>query len=162
MLSYDVAEGGEAKMHSTALINTFDDNLLELMSGASRYLDWLKEAEDDFGTAEYLLQGRRYSKACFHAQQAAEKAVKAFLIHRCGKYEELHSVAALIESARSSAQVPADLVTVGNRLDRHYIPPRHPNAWPSGAPHERYSETDAREAVNDAAKILEFVEKNVR
>jgi len=45
----------------------------------SRYLDWLDEARDDLESAEYLLNGGRYSKACFYAQQAAEKAVKALL-----------------------------------------------------------------------------------
>ncbi|MEZ0318522.1 MAG: HEPN domain-containing protein [Pyrobaculum sp.] len=44
-----------------------------------RWRDWLDDAEDDLA-AEALYQLGRYAKACFLAQQAAEKALKALLI----------------------------------------------------------------------------------
>ena len=129
---------------------------------ASRYADWLREAKDDLETARYLLEGGRYSKACFHAHQAAEKAVKALLIRRCGRYEEIHSVAGLLAIAREHIHVTEELMLKGNRLDRHYIPTRYPNAWPAGAPHQRYTKEDAEEAVVDAATLFEFVEEKTR
>jgi HEPN domain-containing protein len=127
----------------------------------SRYKDWLSEAEDDFESAKCLLEGRHYSKSCFHSHQAAEKAAKALLIKCCGRYEEMHSVAGLLKLASESIEVPPAILEAANRLDRHYIPSRYPNAWPSGAPHERYSEKDAKEAMEDAGRILDFVKEKV-
>lgn len=127
-----------------------------------RYLDWLSEARDDFEAAEDLLKLKRYAKACFFAQQAAEKALKALLIKRCGVYERSHSVKVLLEKVREHGiEVPIELFESARILDRHYIPTRYPNAWPAGAPHEHYVERDATEAITHARKILEFVEREV-
>jgi HEPN domain-containing protein len=45
---------------------------------------WLAKAEDDLGAAEDMLaEGKPYRWIiCYHAQQAAEKYVKAYLVHR--------------------------------------------------------------------------------
>lgn len=40
---------------------------------------WLKQAERDLDDARYAFTGERYNLVCFLAQQAAEKALKAFL-----------------------------------------------------------------------------------
>jgi HEPN domain-containing protein len=38
---------------------------------------WLLTAEEDFKAAELLFEGAMYAQACFYAQQAGEKALKA-------------------------------------------------------------------------------------
>lgn len=129
---------------------------------ASKYRAWLEEANDDRKSAEYLFKGRRYSKACFHSQQAAEKAVKALLIKRCRRYEDVHSVAGLLQLTQKHVEVPEKLMAKANRLDKHYVPTRYPNAWPAGAPHEHYMEEDAEEAIQDAKSVLEFVEEKIK
>lgn len=48
-----------------------------------RWADWLQDAEDDL--AADLARLGRYAKACFHAQQAAEKALKALPIAKAGR-----------------------------------------------------------------------------
>ncbi len=131
------------------------------MGAISRYRDWLNEAKDDLEAARYLLEGGRYSKACFYSQQASEKAVKALLIKRFGRYEEVHSVADLLKMVRGFIHVDDDMILMGNRLDGFYIPTRHPNAWPSGAPHERYDRRDGEEAIAHASAIFRFVEENI-
>lgn len=43
---------------------------------------WLLKAESDLATARLVSDGPGpYDTACFHAQQAAEKCLKAFLAH---------------------------------------------------------------------------------
>ena len=127
-----------------------------------RYLDWLSEARDDFETAEDLFKLKRYAKACFFAQQTAEKALKALLMKRCRVFERSHSIRVLLERAKACGiEVPEELFESARILDRHYIPTRYPNAWPAGAPHEHYVERDAAEAIAHARKILEFVEREV-
>ena len=50
------------------------------MSVPADVLEWVGIANDDFGLAMLLVRQRRYpALACFHAQQAAEKYIKAVL-----------------------------------------------------------------------------------
>ncbi len=41
---------------------------------------WLIFAEEDLKVAEIVLREGLYNQACFHAQQCAEKALKAALL----------------------------------------------------------------------------------
>jgi HEPN domain-containing protein len=42
---------------------------------------WLRKAFSDLAALDASLQADALDAACFHAQQAAEKFLKAFLIH---------------------------------------------------------------------------------
>lgn len=42
---------------------------------------WLKKAQSDIKTMEASFDVGAYDATCFHAQQAAEKYLKAFLFH---------------------------------------------------------------------------------
>jgi len=128
---------------------------------ANRARDWLSEAEYDLETAVILLENRRYNAACFYAQQAAEKAVKAVLLSR-NIWRVGHSVLDLLKELRHHVEVPEELLDAARALDKHYIPPRYPNVFNSGAPHEYYTEEDAREAVELAGKVLAFARRALR
>ena len=42
---------------------------------------WLEKSDSDLNTARWITDGPGpFDKACFHAQQATEKALKAFLL----------------------------------------------------------------------------------
>ena len=128
---------------------------------ANRARDWLSEAEYDLETAVVLLENRRYNAACFYAQQAAEKAVKAVLLSR-NIWRVGHSVLDLLKELRHHVEVPEELLDAARALDKHYIPPRYPNVFNSGAPHEYYTKEDAREAVELAGKVLAFARGALR
>jgi len=131
------------------------------MESYERYRDWWEEALDDYEAAELLAKLGKYSKACFFAQQASEKALKALMIKRAKTYTGIHSVAELLRMLRRVLDVPGELVKAGEKLDRYYVPTRYPNAWPYGAPHKHYTEEDAREALEYARRILEFVKEKI-
>ncbi|GAB6148717.1 hypothetical protein JCM10135_12590 [Stetteria hydrogenophila] len=58
--------------------------------------DWIRQAERDLENARYELEGGYYEWACFLAQQAAWKAVKA--VYQKLGYEAFgHSVAGLLK-----------------------------------------------------------------
>ena len=57
--------------------------------------EWMKDAHDDLRAAEYLSLGRFWKPACFHAQQAVEKAMKGQLLGKGWELEKVHSVARL-------------------------------------------------------------------
>jgi len=62
---------------------------------------WLLQAMDEFADAEDLRKRERFYLALFHFQQAAEKALKAYLYLKLEEPDvfRTHSVAELIEAA---------------------------------------------------------------
>jgi len=126
-----------------------------------RWSDWLDDAEDDLAAAKELYRAGRFAKACFLAQQAAEKALKAFLIKRVGIYQQTHSVVTILERAKAYVDVPTELFDACDLLDRYYILAKCPDAWPSGSPSKRLKEADARKTIEAAEKVLDYVKRNL-
>ena len=90
--------------------------------------------------------------ACFHAQQAAEKALKALLEAHEFPVPRTHDLALLVQ--RLSVVGPThEVVEPAIRLSIHGVGPRYPG--PSG----EATEVDARTAVADAAAIREWAER---
>jgi len=119
---------------------------------------WFSDAEWDLETAVLLHRNGRYNAACFYAQQAAEKAVKA-LLFSINQAPWGHSVRVLIERyiQLTSDNEAVGLIGPARELDRHYIPSRYPNAHPAGTSHEAYDEKASKEAISNAERILSFV-----
>ena len=62
--------------------------------------EWLEKAEGDYHAAGMLLRARKhpnYDASCFHAQQCAEKYMKATLIEAGTQYERTHDLSALLD-----------------------------------------------------------------
>ena len=122
---------------------------------ASRHADWLKQGQRDLEHARKSLDNGDYEWACFAAQQAAEKAVKA-AYQKLGGVAWGHSVTALLKSLPESSRPDEQLLDAAKDLDKHYIPARYPNAHPEGAPYEYYTRGEAERALANAEKILRF------
>ena len=121
----------------------------------NRARDWLKQATRDLEQAEDSRRAGRHEWACFAAQQAAEKAVKALHLHS-GQEAWGHVVARLLQELPDTIRIPAELVGKGRVLDSFYIPPRYPNSHPEGAPFEHYGPLQSEEAIRYAHEILEL------
>jgi len=122
-----------------------------------RSRDWLVQAQGDLEHARHDLEHGFYDWACFSAQQAAEKAVKA-VFQRLGAEAWGHSVADLLKELGNRFSVPEALIERALELDKAYIPARYPNAHPSGAPRERYTRREAERLVAHAAEVVRFCE----
>jgi len=120
-------------------------------------LRWLRQAEHDLNDAEYNLAGRRYSLACFLCQQAAEKALKAFLYARGAEQVLGHSVADLATECGTLDGDFRALKPKAAPLDHYYVPTRYPNSLPGGIPAEAFDEDDASRAVALAQKVIRQV-----
>ncbi len=62
-------------------------------------LEWIEKAEGDFRTAVRELRARKlpnYDAACFHAQQCAEKYMKAFLQEKRLPVDKTHDLIRLL------------------------------------------------------------------
>ncbi len=121
-----------------------------------RSRDWLLQAERDLEQAEDSRRAGRHEWACFAAQQAAEKAVKALHL-KLGQEAWGHVVAKLLRELPGEVHVRQELVEKAKVLDNFYIPARYPNSHPEGAPFEHYGPLQSEEAINYAREIIEFV-----
>ncbi len=128
---------------------------------ANRAGDWLAQAERDLQHARHSRDAGDYEWACFAAQQAAEKAVKAALLALGGEGWG-HSVTRLLADLAQRQTVATDLLDAARRLDKHYLPTRYPNSFPSGAPRDYYTAQEAQQAIVDAAAIYDLCRQSVR
>ena len=126
----------------------------------SRYMDWLKQAKKDLKHAKNCVVNEDYEWACFSAQQASEKAVKA-VYQKIGAYAWGHSIYALLENLPLEFQPDNSLKDKGKELDKHYIPSRYPNSYPEGAPYEYYTKNEAERSIKYAEQILTFCENKI-
>ena len=122
----------------------------------NRQHDWFNQAARDLEQARNSQRDGRHEWACFAAQQAGEKAVKALHLH-VGHEAWGHVVAKLLQELPSSVSVPALLIEKARVVDGFYIPPRYPNGHPEGAPFEHYGPLQSEEAIRYASEIVEFV-----
>ena len=119
---------------------------------------WLDFAAEDLKVAHWTLKSEIYNQTCFHSQQVAEKALKAFL-SKSGTIPKTHILTDLInlcakkdssfESFRKSCLI----------LGRFYVPTRYPDAIPGSLPEGLPNREDASEALQIAEEILNFVKK---
>jgi HEPN domain-containing protein len=98
-----------------------------------------------------------YEWACFASHQAAEKALKA-VYQKCGGEAWGHSLRELVEGLRGRVEIPPEVDEAALTLDRHYIPSRYPDAFPSGAPFQYYRLEDATKSVEASHDVLSFCE----
>ncbi len=122
----------------------------------NRAPDWLRQADRDFEQAEDSRRAGRHEWACFAAQQAAEKAIKALHLD-AGQEAWGHVVAQLLDELPETIDVPELLVEKGRVLDNFYIPSRYPNGHSTGAPFEHYGPLQSEGAIQHACEIIEFV-----
>ena len=123
---------------------------------ADRSQDWLNQALRDLEHAAKDVADRYYEHACFEAQQAAEKAVKAIYQRRHSEAWG-HSVHKLLQSLDGiGLEVPTRLVNDARILDQYYVPTRYPNGFESGSPMDFYTEEQAEDAVRRAGGIIQW------
>jgi len=122
-----------------------------------RSADWMDQAQGDLEHAKHDLQAGFYDWACFSAQQAAEKAVKA-VFQKLGAEAWGYSVTDLLSALNPLHPVPDTLMDMALELDKAYIPTRYPDAHPSGSPRRRYTPTEVKRLIGYAEQILRFCE----
>jgi len=121
---------------------------------------WFSAAEDDLRSANVLSEAGQCAHACFHCQQAAEKALKA-LHFQLGGDPWGHSVKKLIDdlvSLDTDAHASfASLNVSAVKLDRFYIPTRYPDGMPELTTNAVYYKEDVEEGLVFAENILKAV-----
>lgn len=123
---------------------------------------WLAQTAHVVEVAEKLLGEACYAESCFHAEQAAQLALKAFLYGRGERFVPMHSVKELVARCATYDSAFHDLADAGSILDHYYIPTRYPDALPfPDVPYETYTKHEATEAVELATRIWNTVKQKV-
>jgi HEPN domain-containing protein len=105
---------------------------------------WFSQAQADLAVVRTLQSAGHYASACFHAQQVADKALKAVLFSQGSRVVWGHSVRELARQSEAHDHAFAGVSGEAALLDQFYIPTRYPNGLPSPAvPSETYTLTQA-------------------
>ena len=121
------------------------------------FQDWLAFAEDDLKNANILKDQKSTSGACFHAQQAAEKSLKALILSKGEEVPRVHNLGFLLEKL----YLP-ELKSAGEFLETFYIEARYPDATPGTFAEKLPSEEEAEKAVECATKIINLVKSRIK
>ena len=119
--------------------------------------EWLRRAKADLALAlAPLPDGAMYEDLSFHAQQAAEKAIKAVFVKLEMRFPYTHDIAELLSSlARSSVSFP-DEVKAAADLSTY--------AWESRYPYfgDSVTKEEYRQALRQAETVIAWVEKQMK
>jgi HEPN domain-containing protein len=92
--------------------------------------EWMSHAESDLRLASLAAgdSSIRREQVCFHAQQAAEKAIKAVLLSREVEFPLTHDLEELLEIAEGHMQLP-ERVREAGLLTPYAVETRYPGYW---------------------------------
>jgi HEPN domain-containing protein len=124
-----------------------DDTIKDLVD------KWIKKAENDLLTAERELSFEDVitQTICFHCQQAAEKYLKAFLVHHQIYFTKTHKILELLELCMKVDSSFRDELQDADNLTDYAVEIRYPDVWLEP------TIVEAKEAFQIAQKVKEFV-----
>ncbi|WP_258393286.1 HEPN domain-containing protein [Nanobdella aerobiophila] len=115
----------------------------------------LKSADDDLNSSIDNLKLNHYRISCFLAQQAVEKYLKAFLLYINNGYPFIHNIKELINKCIKYNKDFEYLLNIKpEKLNKYYSGTRYP-------PFIIVNEEDAKEAIDIAEKVREFIYKKL-
>jgi len=114
--------------------------------------DWLRHAASDLHLAGLALPDPEVlrNQVAFHAQQAAEKSLKAVLVARSIHFPRTHDLEALIEMIQLAGIVWPFAVSEIAALTPFAVETRYPGGL------GQVTDTEARDAVDGARRVLEW------
>lgn len=116
---------------------------------------WLQKALDDLRWTEANIRESIYYGACFTAQQAVEKALKAYLLSQGKNVRKVHDIAALLEECGKFDATLLSLRDTLLPLVDYYIQTRYPDAGEFIG----YTKEKADDALVRARKILDAIQQ---
>ncbi|MEK6924072.1 MAG: HEPN domain-containing protein [Candidatus Micrarchaeota archaeon] len=114
--------------------------------------EWLTEAEADLVAAVAVAEKGVYARACFHCQQAVEKALKALLIHKKNSFPKTHSLIELAEKAGVLDKLKESV----KDIDSDYVIARYGDAA-GRPPLEIYDAQEFEKRLADARNALGMI-----
>jgi HEPN domain-containing protein len=114
---------------------------------------WIEKAEHDITNAEHTLTLKKncpFDTVCFHAQQCAEKYLKALLVSRSIPFPKTHDLRILMQLVPKEVKLGLRMNEV-LPLNRYTIEARYPGDW------EPITRKEAKEALAIARMVRQAV-----
>jgi HEPN domain-containing protein len=118
---------------------------------------WVEKAEEDLTNARHTLTltlGCPLGTVCFHAQQCAEKYLKALLTLHSVAFPKTHDLPNLLNMVPASVGLNMDASQV-SPINRYSVEARYPGEW------DPVTRADAEEAVAIAHKIRDAIRQHL-
>lgn len=128
------------------------------MSKTKEFNKWLERAEDDLKWTESNLKEKVYYGACFTAQQSVEKALKAYLIYKQGRFDKIHDLTKLIDDCIKYERDFTEYRKEITKLSFYYVQTRYPDI----SEVDRFTQEEAEEAYEIAKELVDFVERKIK
>ena len=122
---------------------------------------WLRQAKQDLEDADFTREGERFNLACFLGQQAAEKALKAYLYKRGAEDIWGHSLIDLCEDAKIFDMFFDTILSEARQLDKYFEITRYPHYLPGGIPSEAFDRIDADRSIELSTMVVDFVRERL-
>lgn len=119
---------------------------------------WLNLAEEDLLWAKASFKDKIFRGACFAAQQAAEKALKAFLVSKDITTPKIHDLVTLNNQCLNQNAQFQELEEACNILSPYYLSTRYPDV----AQFEEFSEKQTHDVITQAEKVVNFVKSKLQ
>ncbi len=120
------------------------------------FREWANYADEDLEMASLALaEGGPPNQICFHAQQTAEKYLKAVIVLHGSTFEKSHQLRYLLELCCRYDLSFEELKDDAIYLTQFYIETRYPGDIPS------FSKKNAERAHSAASKIRKYVLEKV-
>jgi len=115
--------------------------------------EWLARARGDLSLASAPLpEGGFYEDLCFHAQQAAEKALKSVYLHHGWAFRYVHDLEELITGLRQNGLDVPEEIEEAVTLTSYAFEARYPGLG------EPVTQEEYRQALNVATRVVSWVE----
>jgi len=118
--------------------------------------EWLRYADNDLEAAHILSDHHpmQIEIICYHCQQAAEKALKAFLLFHDREPPKTHSLENLVDLCREIANEFDDILDDCEYLNPFSVQPRYPFGL-------EITEEDAISSISKCEKIVVFTKNRI-
>ncbi len=114
--------------------------------------EWVEKAEEDWVSLLRSYRARKepsYNVACFHAQQCAEKYLKARLVEAGSAYPKTHDLSLLLTLVQPLEPGLGILQPALDALNKYAIAYRYPG--------QSATRADAKDAVNDCRTVRQMI-----
>jgi len=118
-------------------------------------LQWLQKSASDLHCAELLLRGGEPANSCYHAQQAGEKALKAYLTQFEPEVPYTHNLELLCKMCVKYDDAFYELFHISSDLTDYVTTTRYPGD-------DSVDIKEAEEAIQKAGKIFIFTQKRMQ
>jgi HEPN domain-containing protein len=117
-------------------------------------LEWLQKSADDLYSAEVLQRVGMLANSCYHAQQAGEKALKAYLVHCEQEIPYTHNLGLLCKLCMQLDETFADIFQASSALTTYATVTRYPG-------NDTVDAEETELAIQNAGRVFMFTQQRI-